>query len=270
VLSKGILAATSCLILLTCLYGRPQASEVVLARDYPYNSLFLAMAERTVHDYAVAYHAWPPDLQAAAAAGYMPYSLPAQTELEYSVKGSHANLSSGGRPVVFGDQVTDEPYDVTLSLPKPEPYSIVEGRQVAQVGSELVYSPGKEKIYHWDGAQWADDYSMPQILSALMLKRLSAHLAYASNEYMDVIGAPPVSFQELENFVGAERNPSAWQIVNVVNSLSEVDNHEGNLFAGWDEGKWYISCNLGLETYTYYLIQDGSGGWNSKPAVIMY
>lgn len=77
----------------------------------------------------------------------------------------------------------------------------------------------------------------------------------------------PADLAELEEYVGLERNPAGWEGITLVSFHGEVEYSAGNLFIGWIDDDWVVSCNLGPETVSHRFWRNSEGNWVSTSCI---
>lgn len=246
-------------------------SQITLAYDHPYASLFMQMARRAAADYSARYMAFAPSIQAMVDEGYTAYLFPAGSNLSYDIYGDKVVITSNGMDSFTLGQVTPS-YDVGVRLVDGSLFELVELPKHEIVDGEAVYV-GTETYHVWNfrGAEWLDQgYSWSEVESALRLDRIATHLAWAGGDYVAVYGAPPINLAELEAFVGTARNAPCWQDVQIVDDIYAVDYSPMSLFAGWDGGEWIIKANVGPELLMTRFYLSDEGDWRRDPAGMAY
>jgi hypothetical protein len=214
-----------------------------LALDEPNNSFSMAMVHAGAVDYYVQHGAAAPDIATLAAAGFLPYAVPAAAQLDYTVEngdtvrvrclGSYVYTRGGHQGLLRVGQrfPVDGPF-TTVILPG------VNG------------APGREvKAQTYACSQYLDQgYSIAELAPIQQRTRLVKRLLDAANEYIALHRTPPAGMAELEAFIGTPRNPVAWQGIRVVGRLDQVALAPGSLYAGWAAPQRFeIRVNLGPE-----------------------
>jgi hypothetical protein len=227
----------------------------VLARDYPGAIVFLQMARRGVQDYTAQKGTFPPDLKAVESAGYTAYLFPTDWKPVYSILGDYVEIRNVSSPGFLGGQTNSIDH---IEIRQPKPGLFHDSQERAPGGAEgEMYT---NRVWHFPGAEWLHaGQSWTAVEAALRLDRIYVHLNWMTGEYNHATKAMPGSLRDLELMLGTERNPLAWSQVHEVGSASAVAAQAGNLFVGWDNGKWIVSINNGMEVETLRWIPGSEG-----------